>query len=313
MADASAFERWYKVFQAQGWPPIRGVLHAAGIAERTSILKTDRKFLLDHLYPKMTGALVIEEGLKDTDLDFFVCFSSAASVLSSPDLGAYAAANAFMDAFVANRWMRGLPGLSIGWGAWSEIGSAAGYFKEKSNGQLQVTGKITPEQGIALMERLWNINTHYVAVLPIDWASWKRQYPTAAKAPLFKKLLENSSALSDSAKGISRFDQAQLKGLDPLAQQLKIETWLSALVLEVLMLPEDFDLDSKQLLNHMGMDSLMAIEVRNHLKKSINVDIPIINMMEGMSISDLSKLIHEQIRIIPDSSASELEYIEGAI
>lgn len=58
-------------------------------------------------------------------LDFFVCFSSTASLLGNVAQANYAAANAFLDAFAAYRQAQKLPALTINWSAWSEVGGAA--------------------------------------------------------------------------------------------------------------------------------------------------------------------------------------------
>ena len=71
------------------------------------------------------GAWNLAELTRGKELDFFVMFSSAASLLGSPGQGNYAAANAYLDGLAAARERRGEVGLSINWGAWGEVGLAA--------------------------------------------------------------------------------------------------------------------------------------------------------------------------------------------
>lgn len=96
-------------------------------------------------------------------------FSSAASLFGSPGQANHVAANTFLDAFAEYRRSEGLPGLSINWGVWSDIGAAAkrqvaGRMKERG------VGTITPAAGIDILEYLLTQSVSQVGVAPIDWS-----------------------------------------------------------------------------------------------------------------------------------------------
>ena len=111
-----------KEFRAEGWPPIRGVVHAAGVLQDGLLLQLDPAALNTVLRPKVMGGWLLHRLLEDAPLDFFVLFSSAGSLLGQPGQGNYAAANAFLDALAHHRRAQGRPALSVNWGAWAELG-----------------------------------------------------------------------------------------------------------------------------------------------------------------------------------------------
>src|SRR6185295_15249043 len=106
-------------------PPLRGVIHAAGVLDDGTVLHLDRNRLDAVMAPKVAGAWNLHALTAGRTLDFFVLFSSVTSLLGSPGQANYAAGNAFLDALAAYRRARGLTALAIDWGPWSEVGLAA--------------------------------------------------------------------------------------------------------------------------------------------------------------------------------------------
>ena len=124
VADEGQLSAFLDEFRAEGWPPIRGVVHAAGVLQDGLLSQLDTAALNAVLRPKMVGGWLLHRLLADAPLDFFVLFSSAGSLLGQPGQGNYAAANAFLDALAHHRRAQGQPALSINWGAWAELGFA---------------------------------------------------------------------------------------------------------------------------------------------------------------------------------------------
>src|SRR5581483_5107839 len=106
-------------------PPLRGIIHAAGVATTISLDNLDVATLKVTLQPKVLGTWVLHQLSIGLDLDCFVTFSSIASVLGSRALAHYAAANHFLDALAHHRRSIGLPALTINWGPWAEGGMAS--------------------------------------------------------------------------------------------------------------------------------------------------------------------------------------------
>ena len=112
VADEEQLSAFLEEFRAEGWPPIRGVVHAAGVLHDGLLLQLDRAALNTVLRPKVMGGWLLHRLLEDAPLDFFVLFSSAGSLLGQPGQGNYAAANAFLDALAHHRRAQGQPALS---------------------------------------------------------------------------------------------------------------------------------------------------------------------------------------------------------
>lgn len=113
VADGAAMRQLLRDRALAGWPPFRGVLHAAGTFEYAPVTDVTGESLADALRAKVQGSWVLHDIFRDDRTDFFVLFSSASAVLGSPFLGAYAAGNAFLDALAHRRHALGLPATSI--------------------------------------------------------------------------------------------------------------------------------------------------------------------------------------------------------
>jgi len=125
------------------FPPLRGVFHAAGVLADGMLYDMDADQLETPMAPKVQGAWYLHELTKDAPLDFFVLFSSVASVFGSPGQANYAAGNAFLDALAHYRSLRGLPATSINWGPWAESGMAVRGEKDsqvRSQGDREKMG-----------------------------------------------------------------------------------------------------------------------------------------------------------------------------
>ncbi len=105
--------------------PIHGVFHAAGILRDGLIPMKSQSDIEEVFTPKIQGTLVLDEVLSGEPLDFFVVFSSTSTAIAPAGQVDYVAANAYLNAFAAQRTAQGRPTLAINWGIWNEVGMAA--------------------------------------------------------------------------------------------------------------------------------------------------------------------------------------------
>ncbi|HEX8539131.1 MAG TPA: SDR family NAD(P)-dependent oxidoreductase, partial [Cystobacter sp.] len=182
-------------------PPLKGVLHAAAVLEDRTVLEMDGERFDKPMAPKVQGAWNLHTLTAGKALDFFVMYSSAAALLGFPGQSNYAAANAFMDALAQHRRGQGLPGLSINWGAFSEVGLAAAQSNRGERLSYRGMGSLQPAQGAAVLERLLSGRAAQVAVMSLDARQWLEFYPNAT-APLWTELLaEQEKTTAREARG----------------------------------------------------------------------------------------------------------------
>jgi myxalamid-type polyketide synthase MxaE and MxaD len=250
---------------AEGWPPIRGVVHAAAALHNGLASTLDRAGFDAVLRPKLTGAQLLDRLLPD--LDLFVMFSSVVTFLAQTGEANYAAANAGLDALAHDRRARGLPALSIAWGVWTETGfarGAAGARVESELGRQGIRG-FTPERGSAIFNWLCGYPEAHVAVLPIDWAAFKHAR-RGRGLPLYRGLL-GAAGDGDEAAG------DRLASADPAERRKLVDAIVLEAVAKVLKFAPD-RIDRSKALGSMGLSSLLAMELRNRLEAALRRSLP---------------------------------------
>jgi myxalamid-type polyketide synthase MxaB len=282
---------------AQTMPPLCGVIHAAGALDDGVLSQQDRDRFAKVMGPKVNGAAALHELTRGLPLDFFVLFSSASSLLGSPGQGNYAAANAFMDALAHERRARGLPALSVNWGAWGEVGMAAGLGgREQRRLAEQGLGQILPEQGVQALAQALQLGLPQVGVLPINWTRMAQQFPAGSVPPLFSEVVSQAQAgkggpLPDKQAEFKRALEAA-----PADQRQELLTgFVRDQVVKVLGLPSPEALDLSQPLTDAGLDSLMAIELKNRIESGLGMSLAVSNFVEGPSIAELAQRVLAQM------------------
>jgi len=255
--------------------PLRGVIHAAGVLDDGVLSQQTVERFRTVFAPKVAGAWhlhTLSQEMSDhngtPELDFFVLFSSAASLLGSSGQANHAGANAFLDALAYHRREQGLAALSINWGAWSDIGSAA---KKVSGLKEKGMGAIPPEQGVEILEWLLTHAEHasQVGVVPIDWAEWAAQFMQEqrgnskfwAEIPI-KPLAESGSqpAPSEFRDQLESANDRQAFLIAHVRQQVAHVLGWSA---------PDASISLEKGFFQLGMDSLTSMELRNRLQSTV--------------------------------------------
>lgn len=294
VANKSDVERALSEIQ-NTMPPIRGVIHAAGVLDDHLFLKLGPENFSRVLAPKVLGAWNLHTLTAELPVDFFVLFSSVASVLGSPGQANYAAANAFLDGLAKNRRAQGLPCLSINWGPWAEIGMAA----RASNGRgpaSKVMHPLAPAQALALMDRLFEKNGPAQAVaMSVDWELLGRSFNGQAPPSLIADLIREKGcpAGSKASRGSGTRFPAEELWAAPAAQRHGLVLAHIQKSLATVMALESPELDPEESLSNLGLDSLMALELQQSLEESFSTKLPIELLMGIPSLNEFANRVLE--------------------
>nr|WP_281352018.1 SDR family NAD(P)-dependent oxidoreductase [Microvirga makkahensis] len=173
-ADVTNIESMRAVAQTvrQRYGAINGLVHAAGVIHDASLATKDQADIEEVLAPKVYGTLVLDEVLRDDDLDMFVVFSSTSTVTAPPGQVDYVAANAFLNAFAQARSLKGHGRtIAINWGVWSDVGmaarSAARLLRDDRAAEAQLAehpffDRLSVDaKGVATLEVRWSASEHW--------------------------------------------------------------------------------------------------------------------------------------------------------
>lgn len=264
VADEVALRAAVDAYNAEGWPPIDGVIHNAAVLRNRLSHEMSRDDFSAVLAPKLAGALVLDRLFPSVRL--FVVASSMSVFWGPPGMANYAAANAGMDAVVALRRTRGAHALSIQWGPWKDVGMVKIEQMQRNFEALESFGvrSIDPQEGVALFASLLTRPEPVVSVLPIDWSVY-RQARRGRDVPLFRAIPEASPS-SDATTPDAELQQ--MLTATPLDRKTMLDAVVRRVVGAVLRRAPSA-LDARQPFGSMGVDSLLALEIRNRLEGAL--------------------------------------------
>ncbi|ASQ92663.1 hypothetical protein CGL27_05405 [Streptomyces sp. 11-1-2] len=259
-------------------PGLRMVVHTAGVLDDGVVESLTAERVREVLRPKVDAAWHLHELTAGRELAEFVVFSSAAGVLGSPGQGAYAAANAWLDALMAHRRAAGLPGVSVAWGLWAERSGMTGHLSDRDLARMARAGAtpLATDQGLRLLDSARAATEAVVLATPLDAAALRAQADAGALPALFHGLVrapirratgagsgEDASSLRDRMTAI------------PVAEREQhVLDLVRTHVATVLGHGTPADVDTARTFAETGFDSLTAVELRNRLRTATGVRLP---------------------------------------
>lgn len=287
VADRRSLETLLTQLEAPG-RRLRGVVHCAGTLDDGILLQQNWDRFRRTMQAKVLGTWNLHCLTREREMDFFVLFSSGAAFLGSSGQGNHAAANAFMDALAHYRKAAGQKALGINWGAWSRIGAAADEALAHRI-QTKGLGLIAPSEGVAVLDHLLGgVESAQVAVLPIHWPEFLAVVGDKPDRALFDRF-EMRSQPSHASAGVAAAP-VFLDQLDRSAPGRRSQLIMDTLQQETrrcLGLDARQALDTRQPLTELGLDSLMAVELRNVISQTVQVPLPATLLFNYPSLEEL--------------------------
>ncbi len=251
-------------------PDIRAVVHTAGLPQAKTVADTSVDDFAEVLAAKATGADHLDELLGD-DLDAFVLFSSNAGVWGSAGQGAYAAANAHLDALAARRRAAGRKATSVAWGSWAGDGMA-GSAEAKDHLRRRGLREMDPGRAIAALQHALDADETFVAVADMDWPRFAAGFTAARRRPLIEDLPEVrvEEVVTEVGTGLAE----AVRALGPREAAHHVLDLVRAHAAAVLGHESGAAVPADRAFRELGFDSLTAVELRNRLTAATGVRLP---------------------------------------
>lgn len=300
VADPAALAGFLDDLRLEGWPPIRGIVHAAAVIDDRLLHRLDPSSLEQVWRAKALGAWWLHRLLEKEPLDFFVLFSSLGSILGQTGQGSYAAANAFLDGLALHRAASGLPAISINWGAWSDLGFAATTGGRQVVEELRGRGigSLAPERALDLLEQALGGRRPQVAAFALDRVPAGESKAGSRRPRLLAGLLGGGRPAAPPDENALA---SELRGLPADSRRARLERLLCEKLGRVLKISPD-RIERRKPLGTIGVDSLVALEFRRHLEAALELALPATMVFNHPTVVDLAAYLSD--RIAPDPTST---------
>ena len=266
-------------------PTLKGVMHAAMVLDDDLLGKLDYRRFEPVLAPKIAGAWNLHALTLKDDLDLFVLFSSISGFVGQPGQSSYAAASVFLDALAEHRRALGRPALAVDFGAIEGVGYMSRHGDIQRRLQRQGLAGLRPDEACAALEELLRGGITRACVARVDLATWTEH---AAAAP--NEVAPDGRPSPEQRSGEGEPLRMRVAAAPSDERTTMLERYLverTARVLET----SPVRVDTDRPLPEMGLDSLMAVELRTAIRVDLGLDVPIVDLLEGMSLRKLAGIV----------------------
>ena len=287
---------------ARSMPPLRGILHAAGLGGYDELSSISPELFESLMMAKTTGTWNLHSLTLDLDLDLFVCFSSIASLWGSAGQAHYAAANHFLDVFCHFRRAQGKSAVSVNWGPWAAGGMATEDFLDKMS-RLGVRG-LTPTQALTALGRIIRSDRAQVAVANVDWHAFKAIFEVRGHRPLLDLIDGGRDRPGEASHEVSELME-RLAAARPDQRQDLLVRHIQSVVSQVLGLAGGESVAPHLGFFDLGMDSLMAVDLKERLEQSLGCELPTTLAFDYPTIDDVAGFLAAEVAQIGEVETAE--------
>ncbi|MDO9003896.1 MAG: SDR family NAD(P)-dependent oxidoreductase [Aquabacterium sp.] len=254
--------------------PLRGIVHCAGYSDDGLLLDQTVQRFENVAGPKLLAAVHLDRLTRNKQVDFFLLYSSLTALLGSAGQGAYAAANAAMDAVALQRRRAGYTATTINWGPWD-----SGLRSDAMRGLWQQAGigLIDEARGIAALDQILDDAVAQLCVVDADWRKVGGQSASVIPS-LLKEQIADVAGVKNASPGNEVL--AALHHADSRQRRALLETWLCRQLAATLKR----DVATTHLgtaFSSLGLDSLAAVELRSVIRKQLAVDVPVSQLLQS--------------------------------
>jgi acyl transferase domain-containing protein/NADP-dependent 3-hydroxy acid dehydrogenase YdfG/acyl carrier protein len=292
--------------------PLSAVVHGAGVLDDGLLESLTPERVRGVLAPKVDGAWNLHELTRDIDLQAFVLFSSVAGSLGSPGQASYAAANAFLDALATQRRAQGLPGVSLAWGPWTQVGGMADRLGGVDSARIESSGMVSipGEQGLVLFDSALDLGEALVLPMKLDNGMLRRRATEGTLPALLRTLVRTSprrvgTAVGSLTERLAGVEQTEREGI-----VLKLVQTHAAAVLGHAS-PEA--IKPARVFKDLGFDSLAGVELRNRLANQTGLSLPASIVFDYPTPIALARFVLDQSGGARQSARASVTASRGAV
>jgi acyl transferase domain-containing protein/acyl carrier protein len=310
VADAAALARVFEHIDG-ALPPLRGVLHAAGVFEDRVLVKHEFHLFEKVFAAKVWGSWNLHQLTKARALDFFVLFSSAMTAVPTPGLSNYVAANLFLDGLAQARRGAGLPGVSVGWGPWEGLGMARAVGSQRA-AQWSAFGLQTssPEDALAILELCIApptlpgsglVRAPNLWFMRLDWRAFAHHHGERAPSFFERVLPREAAPLTQPIE--ARTMRAHLVALPPSERRAALKERLRAMAAAVMGLTDPAMLSPTLGFFQQGMDSLSSMDLRGRIQGQLELPLPQTVIFKHPTVEQLGEFLYQSVFAQSDAVA----------
>ncbi|MET7424043.1 type I polyketide synthase [Dactylosporangium sp. NPDC005555] len=294
VADRDALTALVEALEAEHGP-IRTVVHAAGVGVLGRLRDTTPADLAAATAAKLGGAANLDAVFDRDTVDRFVMYASVAGVWGSGDHGAYAAANAYLDALAQARRARGRAGTSIAWGIWSPESGGMARADVRSSANWHGITFMAPADALDAMHHILDRDAATAVVADVDWAQFAPLFAAARPRPLIADLPDAAAALAPPATPTTGGADAGLLGLAYADRLRALQDLVRAGAATALGHRGGDAVDGTRSFRDLGFDSLTALELRDALTRRTGLRLPSTVVFDYPSVDALAAHLHHEL------------------